>query len=59
MDLSGSFWRMTAKAGKEHNFAFQLPRREGGMETHHVVPSSLQMGWKNSPAFFCTSTEST
>jgi hypothetical protein len=57
-DLSGGFWRAAAEAGKEHNFAFQLPRKAGGVETRCVVPSSLQMGWKNSPAFFCSCTES-
>lgn len=59
VDLSDGFWRMITEAGKEYNFVFQLPEREGDTERHYVVPSSLQMGWKNSPAFFCTGTEAT
>jgi len=59
VDLSDGFWRMIVEAGKEYNFVFQLPKREGDAETYYVVPSSLQMGWKNSPAFFCSGTEAT
>jgi len=59
IDLSDGFWRMIVEAGKEYNFVFQMPLREGDTEHHYVVPSSLQMGWKNSPAFFCTGTETT
>jgi len=55
VDLSDSFWRMT-EDGKECNFVFQMPRRETDTNVHHVMPSSLQMGWKNSPAFFCSGT---
>ena len=57
IDLSDGFWRMIVEAGKEYNFVYQLPRRPGDTEDHFVVPSSLQMGWKNSPAYFCTATE--
>ncbi len=57
IDLSDGFWRMVVEDGKEWNFAYQLPRRPGDTEDHFVVPSSLQMGWKNSPALFCTATE--
>jgi len=57
IDLSDGFWRMIVEDGKEWNFAYQLPRRPGDKENHYVVPSSLQMGWKNSPALFCTATE--
>ena len=59
IDLSDGFWRMITEAGKEYNFVFQIPMREGDTERQYVVPSSLQMGWKNSPAFFCTGTEAT
>lgn len=59
IDLSDGFWRMIVEDGKEYNFVFQLPKRKGDDEYQYVVPSSLQMGWKNSPAFFCTGTETT
>ncbi len=57
IDLSNGFWRMIVEDGAETNFVFQLLRRPGDSTTHYVVPSSLQMGWKNSPAYFCTATE--
>jgi len=59
IDLSDGFWRMIVETGKECNFVFQMPRRADDEEVHCVAPSSLQMGWKNSPAFFCTGTEAT
>ncbi len=59
IDLSDGFWRMIVQAGKEHNFVFQLPRRKGDVQDHYVVPSALQMGWKNSPAYFCKATDVT
>ena len=57
IDLSDGFWRMIVEHGKEYNFVYQLPHQEGDTETHYVVPSSLQMGWKNSPAYFCYATK--
>ena len=59
IDLSDGFWRMIVEAGMEHNFVFQMPPREGDTCRYFVVPSSLQMGWKNSPAYFCTATDIT
>ena len=50
---------MVVDAGMEYNFVFQLPRRPTDTEDHFVVPGALQMGWKNSPAYFCTTTETT
>jgi len=57
IDLSDGFWRMIVEAGKEYNFVYQMPPKEGQEEDIYVIPSSLQMGWKNSPAYFCTATE--
>jgi hypothetical protein len=59
VDLSDGFWRMIVQRGTEHNFVFQMPPRTGDTEAHYVVPGSLQMGWKNSPPYFCTATEIT
>ena len=59
IDLSDGFWRMIVEDSKAYNFVYQLPRRAGDSELFYVVPSSLQMGWKNSPPYFCTATEST
>ena len=59
IDLSDGFWRMVVSAGAAYNFVYQLPRRPGDQEDYYVVPGALQMGWKNSPAYFCTATEAT
>ena len=59
IDLSDGFWRMIIESGKEHNFVFQMPMKPGDDTVYYVVPSSLQMGWKNSPAYFCKATDVT
>lgn len=59
IDLSDGFWRMIVESGAEYNFAWQLPKRPEDHETMYVIPSALQMGWKNSPAYFCVATEAT
>jgi hypothetical protein len=51
--LSDGFWHMITSTGAKHNFAFQMPTRATDTDKFFVVPSSLQMGWKNSPAYFC------
>ena len=43
--------------GQDYNFVFQMPARPGDEETYFVVPAALQMGWTNSPAYFCGATE--
>jgi hypothetical protein len=40
----------------EWNFAYVLPQEEG-QPTTLVVPTSLQMGWVESPPYFCAATE--
>jgi hypothetical protein len=59
IDLSDGFWRMIVQAGQEPNFVYELPQSEIQPGKWFVVPSSLQMGWTNSPAYFCTTTEAT
>ena len=55
-DISDGFWRMVVAPGEEWNFAYVLPQREGE-PTRLVVPNALQMGWKESPGFFCAASE--
>jgi hypothetical protein len=55
-DIKDGFWRMDCAAGEEWNFAYVLPQEEGEPITL-VVPTSLQMGWVESPPYFCTATE--
>jgi hypothetical protein len=59
IDLSDGFWRMIISTGAEHNFAFQMPTRATDTDTFFMVPSSLRMGWKNSPTYFCVAMQTT
>ena len=55
-DIKDGFWRMDCEKGEEYNFAYVLPQEEG-MPVTLVVPTSLQMGWVESPPYFCAATE--
>ena len=56
IDLSDGFWRMLVQEDDMWNFAYVMPDAPG-TPTRIVVPSSLQMGWAESPAYFCAATE--
>jgi hypothetical protein len=55
-DIKDGFWCMDCEAGGEYNFAYIVPQEEG-MPITLVVPTSLQMGWVESPPCFCAATE--
>jgi hypothetical protein len=55
-DIKDGFWRLDCQAGEELNFAYVLPQPEGE-PVRLVVPSSLQMGWVESPTYFCSASE--
>jgi hypothetical protein len=55
-DIKDGFWHLNAKTGDEWNFAYVLPQPPGE-PVKIVVPMSLQMGWVESPPYFCTATE--
>ncbi len=50
------FWRMDCHEGEEWNFCYVLPQPPG-KPVQLVIPTSLQMGWIESPAFFGAATE--
>jgi hypothetical protein len=50
-DIKDGFWCMDCANGEEWNFAFDLPQEEG-KPVRLVVPTSLQMGWVESPPYF-------
>jgi hypothetical protein len=56
IDLSDGFWRMLVAEDQKWNFAYVMPDPPGH-PTRIVVPSALQMGWAESPAYFCAATE--
>jgi PAS domain-containing protein len=55
-DIKDGFWRLDAADGEEWNFCYVLPQPDGE-PTRLVVPTSLQMGWVESPAYFCAASE--
>ena len=50
-DIKDSFWRLDAEDGAEWIFTYVLPQHPG-QPCYLVVPTSLQMGWVESPPFF-------
>jgi hypothetical protein len=55
-DIKDGFWRLHCQQGEEYNFAYVLPQAPG-KPIKLVVPSALQMGWVESPAYFCAASE--
>jgi hypothetical protein len=55
-NIKDGFWRMDCEEGEEYNFVYVLPQEEG-MPITLVIPTSLQMGWDESPPYFCAATE--
>ncbi len=55
-DIKDGFWRMDCTKGEEWNFAYVLPQPKGAPK-QLVIPTSLQMGWVESPPYFCVATE--
>ena len=56
IDLSDGFWRMLVAEDDKWNFAYVLPDVPGE-PTQLVIPHALQMGWTESPGYFCAATE--
>jgi len=59
LDIKDGFWRMSVQRGAEWNFAYVLPPAPGQepRDVDLVVPSAVQMGWTESPGFFCAASE--
>ncbi len=55
-DIKDGFWRMDCKVGEEWNFAYVLPQ-EPNKPTKLVIPTSLQIGWVESPPYICAATK--
>ena len=57
INLKDGYWRMCVSADDAWNFAYVLPKLDENEPTVLVVPDALQMGWSESPPFFCAATE--
>ena len=55
-DIKDGFWRLMTELGSEYNSAYVLPQ-EAGKPPRIVIPTPLQMGWTQSPPFFCAAAE--
>ena len=56
-DIKDGFWRLDCEQGEEWNFAYVLPSSFGTEDVKLVIPTSLQMGWIESPPYFCAASE--
>jgi hypothetical protein len=60
LDIKDGFWRMAVNDHNAWNFCYTLPSKSTSTsidDIEIVVPNSLQMGWCESPPFFCSGTE--
>jgi hypothetical protein len=55
LDLADGYWRMRVTREERWNFAYVMPAKPGEV-LMVVVPSALQMGWNESPAFWSGTT---
>jgi hypothetical protein len=56
IDLSDGFWRMLVAETDKWNFAYVLPQLDG-QPLQLVIPHALQVGWTESPGYFCAATK--
>jgi hypothetical protein len=55
LDIKDGFWHLDCEEGEEWNFAYVLPAHDGP-SMKLAIPNSLQMGWIESPPYFCSAT---
>ncbi len=55
-NIKDGFWRLDCKTGQEWNFCYVLPQPPN-QPVKLVVPTSLRMGWIESPPYFCVASE--
>ena len=56
VDLSNGFWHLLVESAQKCTFCYVIPDPSGA-QTRIVVPSALQMGWAERPAYFCAATK--
>jgi hypothetical protein len=55
VDLADGYWRMIVEESSRYNFTYVLPGPPD-VPIQLVILSALQMGWEESPAYFCAAT---
>ena len=56
-DIKDGFWRLAVSSSDAWNFAYALPQLNPTAPIQLVIPTALQMGWCESPPFFCAASE--
>jgi hypothetical protein len=56
VDLLDGFWRIIVEEAARWNFCYVMPDPPD-LPIRIVIPSASQMGWMESPPYFCTDTE--
>ena len=61
LDIKDGFWRVAVSDESAWNFCYAMPNSSSNKDDldniQIIVPNSLQMGWCESPPFFCAVTE--
>jgi hypothetical protein len=57
IDLVNGYWYMVIEPKAGWNFTYVMPMAPGTTPTQLVISRALQMGWNESPAYFCAMTE--
>jgi hypothetical protein len=57
VDLKDGYWHMAVNEADVWNFTYVLPGAGPHEPIQLVIPDALQMGWSESPPFFCAATE--
>jgi len=57
-DIKDSFWHLIISPEDAWHFCYVLPG-SSDKPIQLVVPTTLQMGWCESPTFFCTASKTT
>jgi len=60
LDIKDGFWRMAVNDDNAWNFCYVLPSDNPNIDIDDIkiiVPNCLQMGWCESPPFFCATSE--
>jgi hypothetical protein len=57
VDLKDGYWRMAVNKVDAWNLVYVLPGAGPHEPIQLVIPDALQMGWSESPPFFCAATE--
>jgi hypothetical protein len=56
INLSDAFWRMLVRESDKWNFVYVIPGA-ADETVRLIIPHALQMGWTESPGYFCAATK--